>query len=102
MRDVRIVPISTDSVTVQVTCNCGNSAMSRPGQERQFSFHIRINEPVHNDFVLYCTCGKQFHIVNQRTHIHVREEASETLVRTLTNPRSRQHSVGAIAEAEPR
>jgi len=76
MKDVRIVPISMDSVTVQVTCDCGNSAMSRPGEERRFSFHVRINEPLHNDFRLYCTCGKIFHLVNQSTHVHVREEGN--------------------------
>lgn len=76
MKDLRIVPISTDSVTVQVTCDCGNAAMNRLGQERQFSFHVRINDFGHGDFKLHCPCGKVFHVVNQRTHLHVREESS--------------------------
>ena len=35
MKDVRIVPISMDSVTVQVTCDCGNEAVFIPCQNQR-------------------------------------------------------------------
>jgi hypothetical protein len=74
MKDVRITPISNSSVTVQITCDCGQSDMRRAGQDRQFSYYVKVNDPTFGDYMLYCQCGKKFHIVNQRAHIHVREE----------------------------
>ena len=59
-------------VSVEVTCDCGNSAMVRDG-ERSFRQPVLVGRRQESvpEFELLCRCGMRFRIRAQRNHFHV-------------------------------
>lgn len=71
MKSVRVEPLASNTLGVDVVCDCGRNCLknARTGQV-SFRHPIRMSdrsEPV----VLACECGARYEIVPQTTHVHV-------------------------------
>src|ERR1700686_2368594 len=75
--DLRIAPVSYESSTIQFTCECGNSAMSGPGQTKEFKHIVTTGRDP--DFHLVCDCGKTYYVRVQGTHFHITEDQHAAL-----------------------
>jgi hypothetical protein len=75
--DLRIAPVSYESSTIQFTCECGNSAMSGPGQTKEFKHIVTTGRDP--NFHLVCDCGKTYYVRVQGTHFHITEDQHAAL-----------------------
>jgi hypothetical protein len=75
--DLRIAPVSYESATIQFTCECGNSAMKRLGQTKEFKHIVTTGRDP--DFHLACDCGKIYYVRVQGTHFHITEDQHAAL-----------------------
>ena len=72
--DIRVRPISSQEVCLQVTCSCGEVRKTEIGEGRPESFEFGHTVIVGAaDFELLCRCGKKFAVVVQGNHFHVNE-----------------------------
>lgn len=85
MKSIRIKPLSSDMVSFEVSCECGNKQMCREitGMP-SFSHSVLVNnarnaqyehveENASKPYNLVCPCGKRFQITTQSDHFHIAE-----------------------------
>ena len=70
MKSVRIEPVSTSVLLVDVVCDCGRNGLRDESGNADFKHKIRVGA-TEQDKVLSCDCGKRYRLHPQTGHVHV-------------------------------
>lgn len=72
MRNFRVKPISASMASVQISCECGSSQLTRESVSgKAFSHSVLVGQP--ERYKLFCDCGLVYEVQVQSDHFHVFE-----------------------------